>query len=483
MSVTLPERGYSGPPSRGGGAAVPQRPNSACGRAPFYRVGVSRCPRRPAATGALALCAAALLALFALAPAGLARRSARVSTTGLLGGLNIASLDFGTTAAQLDGDVARARTLHAKLVRVEIPWSVMEPRGPGRIDPRALAFTDRLAADAQATGIKLIMLVESTPCWASSAPGAVLSRCNPRRSSQANAWPPVNPGDYGAFMAYLAQRYGSQLAALEVWNEPDQANQHYLAGPEKPQRYAAILRAAYPAIKAVAPGLPVLGGSLVGSNGAFLRALYKAGIKGYYDGLSVHYYNLTLASIRSIHEVQLANGDHTPLWLNEFGFTSCWPRYSQQQQQACVTRALQATDLASIVRSLARVPYVASAVVYKLQGSTSEDFGVLSASGAHKPSFGALASAFASPLTPPGRVTLDLRRAGSSVIASGTAPPGDFMRLEVTQGGVLRYFALFTLDRFNRYSITLPNQLGTSGLAVRVYQYWLGRESAAQRGI
>ena len=57
----------------------------------------------------------------------------------------------------------------------------------------------------------------------------------------------------------------------------------------------------------------MLAGSLVGSNGAFLRALYAAGIKGYYNGLSVHFYNLTLASVRSIHEVQLANGDDDEL--------------------------------------------------------------------------------------------------------------------------------------------------------------------------
>ena len=152
-------------------------------------------------------------------------------------------------------------------------------------------------------------------------------------------------------------------------------------------------------------------------------------------------------------------------------------------KQACVTKALQGADLASVVRSLARVPYVASAVVYKLQGNTAEDFGVLSATGAHKPSFGALASAFASPLALPGRVTLGLRASGNNVVASGSAPPGDFMRLEVKQAGVLRYFALFTLDRFNRYSISLPSQLGTSGLTVTVFQYWLGRESAAQRSI
>ncbi len=210
--------------------------------------------------------------------------------------------------------------------------------------------------------------------------------------------------------------------------------------------------------------------------------MYQAGAKGYYDGLSVHFYHLTLASIRSIHEVQVENGDQTPLWLNEFGFSSCWPHQKIEQEQACVTTALQARDLSSIIRSLARVPYVAAAIVYKLQNSDGEEFGVLTDGGSRKPSFAALAGAFASPLGSPGSVVLKLRRSGRRIIASGTAPPGDFMRLQVTEGGVLRYYVLFTLDRFNRYSVRLPAQLGTHGLTVSVYQFWAGPASAARRG-
>jgi hypothetical protein len=54
---------------------------------------------------------------------------------------------------------------------------------------------------------------------------------------------------------------------------------------------------------------------------------------------------------------------------------------------------------------------------------------------------------------------------------------GDYMQLEVLQGNVPRFRALFILDRFNRYSIALPAALGTSGLTVRVGQF-----SALSRG-
>jgi polysaccharide biosynthesis protein PslG len=446
---------------------------------------MARGPRKRTLAAAIALCALAWPAGAGVAAPSRASspQASRAAASRLLGGVNVESLGFDANPAPLAGELAAAGKLDAKLVRVEIPWSVMEPSAPGAIDPQALAFTDQLVADAQAQGIKVIMMVESTPCWDSSAPARLLARCSARKASAANAWPPRDDADYGAFVAYLAQRYGPDLAALEIWNEPDESNEHYLAGPDKPQQYAAILRAAYPAIKQVDPSVPVLAGALVGSNGAFLRALYEAGIKGFYNGLAVHFYNLTLASVRSIHEVQLENGDDTPVWLSEFGYSSCWPRRKLEQEQACVTRKLQASDLASIVRSLARVPYLAAAVVYKLQDSDGEEFGLLTAGGARKPSFAALAGALASPLASPGRVTLSLRRAGRRVIASGSAPPGDFMRLQVSEGGVLRYYALFKLDRFNRYAIPLPPQLGTHGLAVTVYQYWQGPALAARRSI
>jgi hypothetical protein len=436
--------------------------------------------KSPARAGAIALC---LLAWLGPSISRARTASARASSSTPLTGVSIGGPGYDSGPAQADRDVARAHQLHAKVVRVEVPWSVMEPLQASEIEPRALAITDRLVKDAATAGIRVIMMVESTPCWASSAPRAVLRKCTAERTGAAGAWPPSQPGDYAAFVAHLAQRYGRELAAIEIWNEPDESNQQYFAGPDKAQRYAAILRAAYPAIKRADPSVAVLAGALVGSNGAFLRALYAAGIRGYYDGLAVHYYNLTIASLRSIHEVQLANGDGTPLWLDEFGWSSCWPGHKIEQEQACVTSRVQASNLADLVHELARVPYVAAAVVYKLQSSNDEDFGLLTAAGARKPAFGALASAIASPLAAAGSVTLSLHSAGGAVVARGSAPPGDYMELEALQGPVLRYWAYFVLDRFNDYSIRLPSALGPGGLTVRVYQAWQGSASAAQRSI
>jgi hypothetical protein len=437
-------------------------------------------PLRLFLTLALGLCVFAWLA-----PAGRADRSAQahMSATAPLGGVNIAAVSSSASLVGLDREIALAHSLHAKVVRVEVPWSEFEPLGPNQIDPGALAYLDRLTSDAAADGIGVVAMVESSPCWATSAPASLLQACVPDRASKANSWPPSNPATFATFAAYLAQRYGTRLAALEVWNEPDQSNEAYFAGPEKPQRYAAVLRAAYPAIKQADPNVPVLAGSLVGANGVFLRDLYAAGIKGYYDGLAVHYYTLTLASLRSIHEVQVANGDTKPLWLNEFGWSSCYPHHKIQQEQGCVSAQTQTLNLTNTFRSLAHTPWVAAEIDYKLQDTPGEEFGALTSKGKRKPAFAALSKVFTSPFGPVSPVTLSLRKRAGRVLASGSGPVGDYMELEAFRGSALRYRALFVLNRFNRYSIKLPSALGTSGLRVRVYQYWAGVASAAQRTI
>jgi hypothetical protein len=363
-----------------------------------------------------------------------------------------------------------------------MPWSALEPE-PGQIEPRAEAFADRLVSDAAAAGIRVIVTVESSPCWASSAPASVLASCSPTHIGPANAWPPKDPSTYAAFVAKVAARYGTHLAAIEVWNEPDQANQLYFAGPEKAVRYAAILRAAYPAIKQANAAVPVLAGSLVGSNGIFLRALYAAGIKGYYNGLAVHFYTVTLAALRATHEVQLANGDDTPLWLNEFGWSNCWPKQSIQEEQGCVTTKTQAANLVALTHQLAHTPWVAAEVVYKLQDAGGEDFGMVTSSGAHKPAFNALAKVFANPFGATPRVTVRLRRHGGHVVVTGSGPVGDYLKLVAYKGKVARFFEEFSLNRFNEYSIALPSALGSSHLRVRVYQYWAGPSRAAQKTI
>ena len=440
-------------------------------------------PRMAAARFLLALAALAATTAPALAAGGQgapAPRARPASTPPQLG-VNISNIDAESLGGA-DAEIAAAAALHARVVRTELQWSVMEPKAAGVNDPRVLAFGDRLMADASARGIRVILLLDSAPCWESSAPPAVLAGCE-TRSSRANGYPPKDPADFAAFAAFLAARWHSALAAIEVWNEPDHVNEHFFAGPEKARRYAELVRAAYPAIKGADPSVAVLAGSLVGFNGVFLQALYAHGMKGYYDGLAIHFYTLTLDGVRSIRAVQLANGDNTPLWLDEFGWSSCWPKQRVQDEQTCVTESVQAKNLRDVMRSLARTSYVAAEVSYKLRDSRDEQFGVMADGGHHKPAFRTLSSAFSAPFGPITRTSLKLHVRAGAIIATGSGPVGDLMDLEASTKGGLLYRATFVLDRFDRFSLRLPGALGRHGVLVRVWQLWAGRGAGAHARI
>src|SRR6202023_2311092 len=110
-----------------------------------------------------------------------------------------------------------------------------------------------------------------------------------------------------------------------------------------------------------------------------------------------------------------------------------------QEEQACVTTRTQASNLADTVRALAGTPYVAARVVYDLQNSGAEDFGLMTAAGKHKPAFDALSRALAAPFQSPSPVTLSLRADRGRLVASGSAPVGDFMQLEAFAGALPLY--------------------------------------------
>jgi hypothetical protein len=426
---------------------------------------------------------AVVLAAVIAAAGSASAQKAHLSASGPLGGINIGSVSPGESFAEVDREIALAQSLHARVVRTDLQWSSFEPEGRGQISTAGAAVLSHLMSDATAAHIGVIALIAGTPCWASSAPAALLASCSDSGDSAAHAWPPRQASAFGSFVGWLAKTYGPGLIAIEVWNEPDQANQDYLAGPNKPRHYAELLKAAYPAVKKADPKIKVLAGSLVGSNGTFMKALYKQGVKGYYDGVAVHFYNLVIGSVRRFHEVQMENHDRAPLWLDEFGWSSCWPGHRIEQEQGCVTEKLQAQDITESFRELAKARYVAALLTYGLQDIPGEEFGVLNSAGARKPSFYALSGVLRSPFGPLSPVTLKLRAKKGQVIASGSGPVGDYLKLEAFQHGVLRYHAIFTLDRFNDYTIKLPKVLGTHGLTVRVYQYWLGRGHDAQRSI
>lgn len=289
-------------------------------------------------------------------------------------------------------------------VRGFVPWTTFEPT-PGRLnESQVSALESGLAALPK--GTKVILDVVNTPQWESGSANAVM--------------PPRNPADYARFVGTMARRFKGQVAAWEIWNEEDDSS-WWASGPN-PAAYTALLKAAYPAIKTAAPDATVVLGGLTGNDYEFLSQLYADGAKGSFDAVGVHTdtacdigspYEIlrnsrtdprinrwSFLGYRTVHEVERANGDDSPIWMTELG----WDTSSQicnmgawaGQKAGGVSPEQQATYLSQAYHCLAQDPYVQVGIWYGLQetepfGSPIGSYGLLTSNLVRKPAYAALA--------------------------------------------------------------------------------------------
>jgi hypothetical protein len=417
------------------------------------------------------LCAACCAGVLALVPVAQAAPLTPNS------GVQTAALSPHTPAASTTRTLDRAKTLGAKVIRLEVLWSDLEPRAAGQRDEAYLAAADRLVDGAAARGMRVMLLVDGTPCWASTAPESDRGTCQGADANRRAVikYPPRDPQDYVNVSTFLAARYGAKLAAFEVWNEPDQANQLYWAGPDKIKRYVALTKAVYGPLKQANPQMPVIAGAFVGTNGKWLQALYDAGFKGFYDGLSVHFYDLPLAALQTTRAVQRRNGDQTPMWLAEFGFSSCYKkgRKDAARDHVCLTGSGQAAALSDTLNAIAGKSWITSAIIYELDDeSAGYNFGVYSPAGKRKASYAKVKRAFSGKRSSITKAKLKLTRRGGRLIASGAGSWIEVYELKVKRNGVLRYRALLRTDRFGKIRVVLPKQLSGRGLTVSLRGQW-----------
>jgi Cellulase (glycosyl hydrolase family 5) len=415
----------------------------------------------------------ALLTLVALA--AVAAPSAGAAP---VGGVQSISVGSATDPATAEQTLDRAKAVGAKLIRVNAIWASLEPR-QGQQDANYLATVDRIVDGASARGIKTLLLVVGTPCWASSLGTKDCAAAN-ANDSDATRYPPANPADFVKVSTFLAARYGAKLAAFEVWNEPDQSNELYWAGPDKVKRYVALAKAAYGPLKAANPQMKVLAGAFVGPNGKWLQALYDAGIKGSYDALSVHFYDLPLEALQVTRAVEKANKDKAPLWLAESGFSSCYVKGSKDAatDHVCLSRAGQAQALTDLFSATRSTSWLKAVIVYTLQDeSTAYQFGLFDQSGKRKPAFTAVRNAFAKKKLKATKPTLRLTKAKGRVTIHATGSWVEVYSFAVKVNGKLRYRAAARTDRFGRIAFALPRSLGTRHVRVALTGRWTHKQA------
>ena len=312
----------------------------------------------------------------------------------------------------MDRTLDAAKGLGANTVRVDVWWSVLEQEGKGKYTRWYLERFDRFVNAAHARGMKVLPVLLWSPCWASGAPDPIRLGC----LSQAQRYGPASASAYGDIARFVASRYGSRLAGLEVWNEPNHPG--FLSGSDPATTYVKIVKAANAAVNAVNPRLPVVAGGLSGADRSFLEALYRRGMRGHYDVLSIHPYNGPnapdaklgnpgwefLGGIKHIRAAQNAVGDKAPLWLSEFGWNTSRVRDGHPVLIG-VDEQTQADYLARTFKLLADPArgfgYVKGAIVYELRNlGTSrliqnDNYGLVRHDFTRKPAFASVKRAFA----------------------------------------------------------------------------------------
>ncbi|MDA0182995.1 glycoside hydrolase family 5 protein [Solirubrobacter phytolaccae] len=294
-----------------------------------------------------------------------------------------ANVDTAEMKRQLD----LVKSSGSTITRVDVGWSSLQETGPDSFSSYHLGRLDALVNAAEARGIKLLLTFTWTPCWASSAPESLKQGCAGEWWSRGvDRYVPKDPAAYASALGKVAARYKGRVKAWEIWNEPN--HEAYFKAPDQAAAYAALVKAAYPAVKAADPNATVVAGSLSASDHAFTTRLYQLGIKGSFDAFSIHPYSDDVSpldpridqdpkysfirGVPAVRDVMVANGDGAkPMWLTEAGYSTS-PTRSTHRYLNGVSEATQAEFVKLQVQQVAKWSYVDATIWFNLKDTSND---------------------------------------------------------------------------------------------------------------
>lgn len=330
--------------------------------------------------------------------------------------------NYGVQVHLFAGDMAQtlewARGLGVGWIKQQVEWHTIE-HGPGDMDWAAL---DQAVGTAKAFGFKVLLGVTRAPEWT--------------RTVELEGGPPADYAEFGRFMGQLAARYRGQVAAYELWNEPNLARE-WRGDTLDPARFVALVAEGARAVRAADPDAIIISGApaVTGINDGvmaiddrvFLRGMYEAGIAQWVDGIGVHPYgfaNPPDEGVRDAVHVATSHNDHPSfffrdtledyhaimleygdtmhlLWVTEFGWPSVegmgamevtgWEyarEVSESQQAQYIVRAFQMGE---------ERPWVAMMFLWNLNmatvwgpGDPTSAYSLLRPDGSYRPAYIAL---------------------------------------------------------------------------------------------
>jgi hypothetical protein len=316
--------------------------------------------------------------------------------------------------------VAKLASTGAPWTRVDIDWTYVAPTRPANPDdPDDPAYDwsryDTMLSALRERGIGVMITLLGTPPWASD-------------SGKWNAAP--RPADGAAFAGAVAKRYsgswpkkgGGVLPAVRSISPRNEPNIDLMTSPQcrrlaggrwvpvSPQAYAALLRAAYPKIKAGNPKVRVVAGeTAAGDNGGcrnasttigtfdFVRRLHNAlggGRKMPFDAWAQHMHPVGppdraafFPSWRTMPQLtKLLNTMHPkgrmPVIISETSYATTYTAYHRY----FVSEAQQAAYIDMTYKLAARQPQIEVVVYFNLQDHRAWSAGLFRDDWTAKPS-------------------------------------------------------------------------------------------------
>lgn len=226
-------------------------------------------------------------------------------------------------------------------VKVQISWKLYEPE-PGNCHTERFAELDAFVRQANALGINILLSVSKAPEWS--------------RPTTEMDGPPADFALYTQFMRNLAQRYQGQVAAYELWNEPN-LQREWNGRPLSGSDFVTLIQAGAAGVRATDPAALLIAGApaTTGINDrltaiddrVFLQEMLDAGVTAHVDAIAAHPYGWanppdstisqpdpaipshnnhpsfffrdTLADYRTLLD---QSGSSLPIWVTEFGWGS-----------------------------------------------------------------------------------------------------------------------------------------------------------------
>jgi hypothetical protein len=302
---------------------------------------------------------------------------------------SLLSLSPAEQAQQLEAMKAMGVTS----VRVDASWYVTQVDGPDSYNWTPL---DTAVSAIQRAGLTADLIIDQCPPWAAAS------------GASGQFAQPASPTAFGNWAGAVATRYyGKGANYFEIWNEPNIAA--FWSPAPDPAAYTADLKAAYTAIKAVAPSAVVITAGLAPAADSsdsydivtFVQDMYADGAQGYFDGIGDHPYsypftpdNVLLGSAwsemsqtsPSLRSLMVAHGDSAKkIWITEYGAPTSGTEHN-------VSDAEQSNEMVQAISQAKQLGWIGSVYIYTWEDG-GDGFGLLTADGGQKPAYAAVAAA------------------------------------------------------------------------------------------